>query len=231
MSLYLRTAFILVLIYLMGCVRDIKDLKDFPEDREVIEIRNALKKAKEEMEKAIKKKLEERGPEKKVAFDPWVSPDYRPIGDLPRALRSLPKDKFGNPDWTAAIKRGLLDPIDSIVDMPKGGTLLPDGSVLAEDAAAKYEKVSAPKDILFEINDRLMANVLFPHKVHIYLFTCKVCHPDIFIEKKGANIFTMYDIWDGKYCGRCHGKVAFQPKGFDNCKRCHSKGKKTMGVQ
>ena len=48
MSLYFRTVIILVLIYLMGCVRDIKDLKDFPEDKEVIAIRNALKKAEEE---------------------------------------------------------------------------------------------------------------------------------------------------------------------------------------
>ena len=41
-------------------------------------------------------------------------------------------------------------------------------------------------EILFEINDRLMANVLFPHKIHTYWLSCKVCHPKPYSSLKKA---------------------------------------------
>ena len=78
------------------------------------------------------------------------------------------------------------------------------------------------KDVMFELNDDVMPDVLFSHKVHNFWLSCKDCHPEIFVDKKGANDFDMFDIWKGEYCGRCHGKVSFMPKGIENCKRCHN---------
>ncbi len=145
--------------------------------------------------------------------DPWVPPVKVRNEDLPPSLRAFPKDYFGYPDWTAAVKEELIKPRASLP-----------GEIEVKEQI--YDR-----DILFQINDRLMANVLFPHKIHTYWLSCKICHPKIFKAKKGENNFTMYDIWNGKFCGRCHGKVAFQPKGYNNCKRCHSQGKSTMGIQ
>lgn len=114
------------------------------------------------------------------------------------------KDAFGYPDWTAAVRQGIIEPIDSLPGQePK-----------------KEEEFN--EDIIFEINDIMMPDVMFPHRIHNYWFSCKVCHSGIFKPKKGANDFKMKDNWDGNYCGRCHGKVAYAPKGFENCIRCHS---------
>jgi c(7)-type cytochrome triheme protein len=37
---------------------------------------------------------------------------------------------------------------------------------------------------------------------------------------------TMVGIAEGKWCGRCHGKVAFP---LTDCQRCHVKPKKSAG--
>jgi len=144
--------------------------------------------------------------------DPWIAPEKRSIESMPLSLRAFPKDSYGYPNWTRAVEEGLLNPLSSLKRKPP-------------------EEEMLETDILFQINDRLMANVVFPHKIHTYWLSCKICHPGIFKAKKGGNDFTMYDIWNGKFCGRCHGTVAFQPKGFRNCQRCHSAGKKTMGIK
>jgi c(7)-type cytochrome triheme protein len=139
--------------------------------------------------------------------DPRLPPTTRRPSDLPPALRGFPKDKFGYPDWTKAVKQGLIKP---------SGTLLG-----GKETAAAFDR-----DILMVINDRLMADVMFPHETHTFWLSCQNCHPAIFKPKKGANEFGMNDIWEGEYCGRCHGIVAFQAKGFENCQRCHSVNKR-----
>jgi c(7)-type cytochrome triheme protein len=178
-----------------------------------------LKRRKDEEDRAVEEIFNEEvkkrviGTDIRIAIpDPWIPPEKRNVMDMPLSLRVFPKDKYGYPHWTRAVEEGLLNPLSSLKRNPPKEEML-------------------ETDILFQINDRLMANVLFPHKVHTYWLSCKICHPGIFKAKKGANDFTMYDIWNGKFCGRCHGKVAFQPKGFRNCRRCHSVGKKTMGIQ
>jgi len=53
---------------------------------------------------------------------------------------------------------------------------------------------------------------------------CPDCHnPDIFPTKKQGTVkMTMKDLYEGKYCGKCHnGKNGFLIKG--NCNRCHFK--------
>ncbi|HHL40066.1 MAG TPA: hypothetical protein ENJ37_06140 [Deltaproteobacteria bacterium] len=186
--------------------------------------------------------------------DPWIPPAYRSASSLPKALRAFPKDKFGYPDWTASVQEGIIMPragllnkkvkgeyqrdywqwavsSDVMLKLSDSGEVKKGKEITLEDVEREIEDAPYDLDIVFEINDRLMANVLFPHKVHSYWLGCKVCHPGIFVAKKGANVFTMYDVWEGKYCGRCHGKVAFQPKGFENCQRCHKVKKKTMGIK
>ncbi|VAV83155.1 hypothetical protein MNBD_DELTA01-295 [hydrothermal vent metagenome] len=174
---------------------------------------------KEEEERAVEEIFTEEvkkrviGKDVRIAIpDPWIAPEKRSVESMPLSLRAFPKDRYGYPHWTKAVEEGLLNPLSSLKRNPP-------------------EEEVRDTDILFQINDRLMANVLFPHKTHTYWLSCKICHPGIFKAKKGGNVFTMYDIWNGKFCGRCHGKVAFQPKGFRNCRRCHSVGKKTMGIE
>ncbi len=126
-------------------------------------------------------------------------------GSLP-ALDALPKDSYGHVNWTLAVMEGSLNP---------KGSLSPD----AED--------EDPLDlnVFIEAKVALMANVIFPHSIHTYWLSCANCHPGIFIPEAGANDMTMDGIFKGKWCGRCHGKVAFPP-GYDvnpkaNCIRCH----------
>lgn len=220
-------------IFVCGCTKDIKEVAENPsldtipfyargssafDTKAALAALEAEKKL-EEQRKAgfgeeIKKRVEEQGANLEMP-DPWIPPAIIKPAELPPALRGFPKDKFGYPDWTAAVKEEVIKPRE----------------IIMEGVAEAQEGTVLDKDVLFEINDRMMANVLFSHNIHTYWLSCKVCHPSIFIDKKGANKFTMYDVWNGQYCGRCHGKVAFQAKGFENCQRCHSSKKKTQGIK
>ncbi len=60
---------------------------------------------------------------------------------------------------------------------------------------------------------------VFDHASHAKRNTCKDCHPEVFIMKKGAHRMTMADINQGRFCGVCHnGKRAFSS---DICNACH----------
>jgi len=123
--------------------------------------------------------------------------------DLP-ALRDLPKDTEGRVNWTASVMGGFINP---------RGTL---------DARDKdKEKPPLDLNIFIEAKVPLMANVIFPHSIHTYWLKCSNCHPKIFLAEAGANPITMNEIWQGKWCGRCHGKVAFGFWPRANCLRCH----------
>jgi len=122
-------------------------------------------------------------------------------GDLP-ALRDLPKDTEGRVNWTAAVMGGFINP---------RGTLNPKDK----------EKPPLDLNIFIEAKVPLMANVIFPHSIHTYWLKCSNCHPKIFLAETGANPITMNEIWQGKWCGRCHGKVAFGFWPRANCLRCH----------
>jgi c(7)-type cytochrome triheme protein len=141
-----------------------------------------LQKEKEEEERrrtALTEGIKERIGEDEVGvFDPTVPPAILRPADLPPALRGFPKDKFGYPDWTVAAERGLIKP---------RGTLLG-----GREGDAEFDE-----DILFIINDLLMADVNFPHETHTYWLSCDNCHPSIFKAKKGANQFNMEDVWKG----------------------------------
>lgn len=220
-----------VVILLVGCTRveEVHTVSDdlaintipfYSKDSLVFDSKKALKLL--ENEKASKEadfqgKFKERvmseGEVNIKMFDPWVPPP-RPKS-LPLAMQGFPKDKYGWPDWAAVIALGLIKPKDSLPGQTKD----------------KEKEETFNGEITFKINDDFMANVIFPHKIHNEWLSCKICHPAIFKAKKGANLFTMYDIWAGKFCGRCHGKVAYPPKGWYNCNRCHRSRKGVTGFE
>ncbi len=88
------------------------------------------------------------------------------------------------------------------------------GNIVLERYADRYSEIYLKK-------------VVFPHWFHRVRFTCKVCHSDIgFTMQAGADDIKMDEIFEGKWCGKCHnGKVAFKPL---NCSRCHSLGRKVV---
>jgi c(7)-type cytochrome triheme protein len=120
----------------------------------------------------------------------------------PLAFAFLPQTDQGYVDWVAAVDLGVIRPIESL------------------DATAKTLE---PMDfnIIFPVKGDL-PDVVYPHYGHTLWLDCKNCHPGIFVMRAGANRVTMDDIVQGKFCGRCHGTVAFS---LADCKRCHSRPK------
>jgi c(7)-type cytochrome triheme protein len=114
----------------------------------------------------------------------------------------LPKQKVGNlVDWEEAEAQGLIKPVDSVPGQ-----------------AASRTHVKAQAD--FSITSRgWMPNIIFSHKKHALWNGCEVCHPDIFPSvKKGAVRYSMFQIFEGEYCGLCHDRVAFP---LYDCEKCH----------
>jgi len=83
--------------------------------------------------------------------------------------------------------------------------------------------------ILLQTAAHFMPDVLFPHGIHSNMISCDSCHPEPFKKKNGANNIKMTEIFEGKWCGKCHGKVAFPVHKFDNCRRCHMMKKTAFG--
>ena len=112
----------------------------------------------------------------------------------------LPKDKSGQPDLVRALNEKLIAPRPGIARDAK------DQAVFDLDVALVPKGQPAMKSV-------------FSHKAHTQWLGCPNCHPGIFQMKKGGDPITMATIYAGKYCGVCHGKVAFGvPTG---CARCH----------
>ena len=121
------------------------------------------------------------------------------------ALDNLPKDRFRYVNWVMAANKGLINP---------RGTL--------EGEHEEHEGFSE-NQILFQVRSRLMADVLFPHDLHTYWVSCESCHPDPFPKQiNGTQGMSMTMIFEGKFCGRCHGKVSFP---LTDCRRCHTQPK------
>jgi c(7)-type cytochrome triheme protein len=118
---------------------------------------------------------------------------------------NLPKERFGNGiDWEKAEEEGLVKPVDFI----KG-------------VSVKRSPLPVQKDFALSAKVEGMPEIIFSHKKHTVWNGCEVCHPEIFIGiKKGTTKYSMIEIFDGKYCGVCHDKVAFPQMG---CQRCHTK--------
>ncbi len=121
------------------------------------------------------------------------------LQDPRKAMGSFPFDRRGGINWVKAIDEGIINPrmtrtweeYMNIMDM----------------------------DMIFKDTGQ-MPYVRFPHLAHTRWLDCSNCHPAIFIPQKGGNPEIGMDaIIAGKYCGRCHDKVAFP---LWTCERCHS---------
>jgi len=120
--------------------------------------------------------------------------------DWPGFMKRLPKDPTGRVDWVAALNNGQIQPAPG----------LKEGSV---------DQPVLPLDIVLEPEAQPVFKVVFPHRAHTQWLSCSNCHMKIFQMKKGADQISMADIFAGKDCGVCHGKVAFDVN--TGCVRCH----------
>ncbi len=131
-----------------------------------------------------------------------VSEAYRiGMGERPAALAGvgLPKDKFGLVDWVEVVKEGEIKPVGSLD--PNAPDIPP-----------------FDMDIVIAAKGDFVKDVHFPHDTHTYWLGCENCHPAPFVMGKGKNKMSMVEIAEGKWCGVCHGKVAFP---LTDCARCH----------
>jgi c(7)-type cytochrome triheme protein len=128
--------------------------------------------------------------------------------DFVRILASLPRDEDNKVDWERSVEEGLIAPSASIDD-------------------SDVEERVMDLRVVIKFNDMLIKDVVFSHEVHTFWLNCESCHPKVFIPEVAANRMTMNEIRDGKYCGLCHGVVAFPTNVIDapnfraNCLRCH----------
>ncbi len=120
------------------------------------------------------------------------------------ALKGFPSSTFGDGvNWVEALHKHQIKP--------------------RADQTGTKKQFALEMNILMPVKGT-MKDVMFPHKIHTEWLACVNCHTGIFQMKKDANPITMEKITKGKYCGVCHGKVAFP---IANCNRCHSAPKKT----
>lgn len=131
------------------------------------------------------------------------------------SIAGLPKDKYGLVDWIKITKNGMLlpkgsiDPDDPLYESPVHYTFNPDGD---EDI----------EDIIIQVKSKTISEVLFPHTLHAWWLNCKSCHPHRFTRSAGSTVMTMREMAKGKYCGECHGRVAFP---LEDCEKCHNREK------
>ena len=127
--------------------------------------------------------------------------DNRKIEDV---TKDLPKADFGNKvDWVMALRDGKIKPKASL-----------EGN---EEMHIFDKDIDLPVTKFFPHPP----DVVYPHKAHTEWLSCGSCHPNVFNMKAGSNPdMSMIRIIAGKYCGICHGKVAFP---LEDCFRCHSK--------
>jgi c(7)-type cytochrome triheme protein len=118
--------------------------------------------------------------------------------------KGFPRGRFGNGiDWLKAEQQGKVTLKDHL-----------------EGVSPEKKQTENPDDAVLKPTVGEMPEIIFSHKKHAVWNGCELCHPVIFSEKKGENKFTMAEIFEGKYCGTCHGTVSFSTL---DCRRCHVK--------
>ena len=124
--------------------------------------------------------------------------------DFATFTAGFPKGRFGNNiDWEAVEVAGKATLVDT----------LPEISV-------RRRPLDIPVDYQIQAKIAGLPEIVFSHRKHAVWNGCELCHPDIFAVKTGTTKYTMQDIFAGKYCGSCHGSVAFPAI---DCQRCHTK--------
>ncbi|GBE35236.1 class III cytochrome C family protein [bacterium BMS3Bbin06] len=124
--------------------------------------------------------------------------------DFYKFVKGFPRSRFGNRiDWLKAEQEGLI----KLNDYLEGVTI-------------KRKPLRIPQETELRAKETGMPDIVFSHKQHAVWSGCELCHPEIFGVKKGATKYSMQEIFAGKYCGACHGKVAFPNT---DCRLCHTK--------
>lgn len=141
-----------------------------------------------------------------VAEEEGERPEIEAILDWEQASEMLPKDDIDEVDWMAALREGVIKPRAQILGQG--------------DPQARVFKF----DFYFAGPDP-ESDAFFPHSSHTEWLTCESCHPAIFpyrdlgLAGSENHGITMDQVFEGEYCGKCHGTVAFV---LDSCNRCHS---------
>lgn len=137
-----------------------------------------------------------QGPQRATEAEAEVErPEVEGIFDWEEASAMLPQDDMGAVDWVAALEQGLIKP-------------RPGPTKIATAPEFNLDFFLPGPDTAFD--------AYFPHSTHTAILECKNCHTTIFRYRN--NNITMTDLYEGKYCATCHGKVAF---GLEACSRCH----------
>ncbi|HTG00248.1 MAG TPA: c(7)-type cytochrome triheme domain-containing protein [Nitrospirota bacterium] len=125
--------------------------------------------------------------------------------DFATYTAKFPKERYGSGiDWEKAEVEGYIKLTDFV-----------------EGVSMKKPLLTQNKELELLPKVEGMPDIIFSHKKHTVWNGCAVCHPDIFVGvKKGATKYSMVEIFEGKYCGACHGNVAFP---LLDCQRCHTK--------
>jgi len=117
----------------------------------------------------------------------------------------FPRTPYGNHiDWLKADRQGLIHLKDSIPGVTR-----------------RRRPIRYKGDVVIIARNIEMPEIVFSHPKHAVWSGCEVCHPAIFGVKHSASHMSMQAIFEGRYCGACHGKVSF-PLDFD-CRLCHTK--------
>lgn len=106
-------------------------------------------------------------------------------------------------------------------DMYKGGTCgkCHNGKTAfsSKDCAKCHNMTAIKKDFTYPSKD--MSPAVFSHQVHTAMFECGNCHTSLFKYKKGGSGMKMDDLYQNRFCGKCHnGEAAF---GSSECQNCH----------
>jgi len=137
------------------------------------------------------------------------------IDSWEQALEIMPTDDAHGVDWVRAATEGLIAP--KFVP-PKGGPLEPPYTLdtIALVSSGFPDRPLLDLDLQLVPEGKPFFAARFPHKAHTFWLNCSSCHP------QAAEMRTDMDrILAGEACGKCHGKVAFQPE--MECARCHEK--------
>lgn len=119
--------------------------------------------------------------------------------------KPLPPATYGNKiDWMKAEEDGIIKPKDFL----QGISLRKNDKMVNSREEPRTPALPG------------LPNIIFSHAKHVVWNGCGMCHPDTFALESGKTPITMKAITEGKYCGRCHGTIAFA---LNDCTRCHSK--------
>lgn len=128
-----------------------------------------------------------------------AKPAPRATGPAAELLARLPRDSMGDVDWGRALTERTIEPVPGLDPKAAAQDVLTLDVELAPEGNPKFKTV-------------------FSHKAHTEWLGCDSCHTEIFEMATGAAKMSMADLYAGRYCGACHGPVAFPAT---SCARCH----------